>query len=341
MFLLLLWQDKVIQISSYVEIKTEKIDSNRAKEASSSVILDETTKSLRHNYAVYLKLEKSFSPNTLDAYMRDVDKFLSYTSSLGIRPQDATLQQLHDFAAALHDIGIDPRSQARILSGMRSFFRFMLVEHLVEIDLSELIISPKIGLHLPTVLTVEEIDLMESCIDLSKREGHRNLAIMEVLYGCGLRVSELCNLKLSNLFLEEGFIRVLGKGSKERLVPISPRASECLKYYFRDRNTWEIPPEYADYVFITVKRKTKNIGRIMIFHLIKELAAKAGIQKDISPHTLRHSFATHLLEGGANLRVIQAMLGHESIETTQIYTHIDNQRLREEILFHHPRNKKC
>ena len=223
---------------------------------------------------------------------------------------------------------------------MRTFFKYMLLEKMIDTNPATFINGPKTGMHLPDVLTVEEIDKMESCIDLSKKEGHRNLAIMEVLYGCGLRVSELCDLRMSNLYLDEAFIKVSGKGSKERLVPISPRAIECLNYYFTDRSRWTIPLPYRDYVFITVHRRIKNIGRIMVFRLIKDLAQLAGIQKTISPHTLRHSFATHLLAGGASLRAIQAMLGHESIETTGIYTHIDNDRLRGEILLHHPRNHK-
>lgn len=294
--------------------------------------------SLVRQYYTYLKLEKSFSPNTVDAYMRDLEKLLRFLNDKDLRPQEAQARDLEEFSAGLYDIGVDARSQARILSGIRAFYRFMLLENIIQADPAELLQSPRIGEHLPNVLTVEEIDSMEAAIDLSKREGQRNLAIIEVLYGCGLRVSELCNLRMSELFLDEGFVRITGKGNKERLVPIGKRGVECLRLYFRDRNTWNIPPEYQDYVFITVKRKTKNIGRIMVFLLVKELAQAAGIRKEVSPHTLRHSFATHLLEGGANLRAIQAMLGHESIGTTEIYTHIDRSRLKEEILMHHPRN---
>lgn len=294
--------------------------------------------SLLHDYSTYLRLEKSYSPNTVDAYLRDVGKLVGFLSAEGIAPAKAVTDDLHRFMAALHDLGIDARSQARILSGVRSFYKFLQLEKIMETDPSELLVAPKIGLHLPAVLTVEEIDSIENAIDLSKKEGQRNLAIIETLYSCGLRVSELCNLKLSDLYLDEGFIKVFGKGSKERLVPISHRAIECLRLYFMDRNTWEIPNEYQDFVFITVRRHTANIGRIMVFHLIKELAQKAGIKKDISPHTLRHSFATSLLEGGADLRAIQVMLGHESIATTEIYTHIDRQHLRDAILEHHPRN---
>ena len=293
---------------------------------------------LLKRYHSYLLLEKSFSANTVDAYLRDVEKLFVFLGSSGLQPQEARIEDLRAFAAGLHDIGIEPRSQARILSGVRSLYRFMMLEHLIDDDPSELLESPKIGFHLPSVLSVEEIDRMLSCIDLSKKEGQRNRAIIETLYSCGLRVSELCHLKISDLYLQEGYIRIFGKGSKERLVPISPRAVKELQNYFIDRNMLDIPPEYADYVFITVRRHTKNIGRIMVFCLIKALAKAAGIDKDISPHTLRHSFATHLLEGGADLRAIQAMLGHESIATTEIYTHIDRSRLRQEILEHHPRN---
>ena len=300
--------------------------------------LQQWHKDLAKPFAIYLQLERGLSSNTLDAYMRDVDKLLNFYMEDNIEPTKATIDNLHDFVVALYDIGLDARSQARILSGVRAFYKFLLLENIIEVDPCELLSSPKIGMHLPEVLSVEEIDMIENAIRLDTREGQRNKAIIEVLYSCGLRVSELCNLKISDLYLEEGFIKVKGKGAKERLVPISGKAVRELKMYFLDRNQWLIPVEYQDYVFITVKRKIKNIGRIMVFHLLKELCAKAGITKNVSPHTLRHSFATHLLEGGANLRVIQAMLGHESLSTTEIYTHIDSVRLREEILAHHPRN---
>ena len=289
-------------------------------------------------FKIYLQLERGLSANTMDAYMRDLDKLLSFLAVEDREPAALTIDDLHAFAAGLYDIGLDARSQARILSGVRAFCKFMLLAGLTESDPGELLVSPKIGVHLPEVLSVEEIDRLIAAIRLDTKEGQRNRAMIEVLYSCGLRVSELCNLKLSDLYLDEGFIKVKGKGSKERLVPISPKAVKELRLYFMDRNLQTIPPEYEDYVFITVRRGTRNIGRIMVFHLIKQLAEAAGIDKSISPHTLRHSFATHLLEGGANLRAIQAMLGHESIATTEIYTHIDRSRLREEILLHHPRN---
>lgn len=290
-------------------------------------------------YRQYLKLEKSFSDNTLDAYLTDLDKLMSFLALEEIDIKDVCLADLQRFAAGLHDIGIHPRSQARILSGIKSFFRFLIMSDYLETDPSELLESPKIGFKLPEVLTVEEIDRIISAIDRSKAEGQRNRAILETLYSCGLRVSELVNLKLSDLYFDEGFIKVEGKGSKQRLIPISPRAINEIKLYFIDRNQIEVKKEYEDFVFVS-SRRGKGLSRIMIFHLIKELATEAGITKNISPHTFRHSFATHLLEGGANLRAIQCMLGHESITTTEIYTHIDREMLRSEIIEHHPRNIK-
>lgn len=290
-------------------------------------------------YKQYLMLEKSFSPHTIDAYLKDLDKLTSFLSNEQIDWMDVNLDQLQQFSAGLHDIGIHPRSQARILSGIKSFFHYLVLEEYREDDPSELLEGPKIGFKIPEVLTVEEIDNIIGAIDLSTQEGQRNRAIVETLYSCGLRVSELCNLKLSDLYLNEGFIRVQGKGNKQRLVPISPRAIKEITNWMKDRNgQWRIRKEYEDYVFLA--RWGKNISRIMVFHLIKELAQKASIEKNISPHTFRHSFATHLLEGGANLRAIQCMLGHESIATTEIYTHIDRNRLRSEIIEHHPRNIK-
>lgn len=289
-------------------------------------------------YQQYLRLEKSLSKNTLDAYLTDLDKLLSFLLLEGIGITDVTLNDLQRFAAGLHDIGIHARSQARIISGIKSFFHFLIMADYIEADPSELLEGPKIGFKLPEVLTVEEIDNIISAVDLSKNEGQRNRAILETLYSCGLRVSELTNLKLSDLYFDEGFIKVDGKGNKQRLVPISPRAIKEIKLYFIDRNRVNIKKDYEDYVFLS--RRGTNLSRIMIFHLIKELAETTGIIKNISPHTFRHSFATHLLEGGANLRAIQSMLGHESIATTEIYTHIDRNMLRSEIIEHHPRNIK-
>lgn len=289
-------------------------------------------------YQQYLKLEKSLSPNTLDAYQTDLEKLLCFLEGEKIGVLDVTLDDLQRFASGLHDIGIHPRSQARILSGIKSFFHFLVMADYLEGDPSELLEGPKIGFKLPEVLTIEEIDRIIDAVDLSKNEGQRNRAILETLYSCGLRVSELCNLKISDLYLAEGFIKVEGKGSKQRLVPISPRAIKEIEHWFIDRNQGKIKSGFEDYVFLA--RWGNNISRIMVFHMIKELAGKAGIKKNISPHTFRHSFATHLLEGGANLRAIQSMLGHESIATTEIYTHIDRNTLRSEIIEHHPRNIK-
>lgn len=289
-------------------------------------------------YKQYLKLEKGLSDNTVNAYQTDLEKLLHFTKSEGIDILTITLDDLQRFSAGLHDIGIHPRSQARILSGIKSFFHFLVLADYLEGDPSELLEGPKIGFKLPEVLTVEEIDSIISTVDMSKSEGQRNRAILETLYSCGLRVSELCALKLSDLYFEEGFIKVTGKGNKQRLVPISPRAIKEIRYWLLDRNHWRIKPGYEDHVFLA--RWGKGISRIMVFHLIKELAERAGITKNISPHTFRHSFATHLLEGGANLRAIQCMLGHESIATTEIYTHIDRHMLRSEIIEHHPRNIK-
>ena len=298
----------------------------------------EKTDKILVKYKQYLKLEKSLSDNTVDAYLTDLDKLLAYLTLENINILDVRLENLEDFSAGLHDIGIHPRSQARILSGIRSFYRFLIMEDYLKADPTELLESPQTGFKLPEVMTVEEIDLLIGSIDRSTKEGQRNRAILETLYSCGLRVSELCNLKLSELYFEEGFIKVEGKGSKQRLVPISPRAIKEIRLYFTDRNLMKIKPGFEDFVFIS--NFGKNISRIMVFHIIKELAERIGLKKKISPSTFRHSFATHLLEGGANLRAIQCMLGHESIGTTEIYTHIDRNMLRSEIIEHHPRNIK-
>lgn len=294
------------------------------------------SKDIVSRYRRYLKLEKGYSANTLDAYMRDVDKLLRYLAVEQVNVLDVKLEDLEHFAAFISDLGIGPRSLARILSGVRQFYRFLVIDGYLEVDPTELLESPKQPDHLPEVLSTAEVDLLEQAIDLSKWEGHRNRAIIEVLFSCGLRVSELTNLKLSNLYIEEQYIRVMGKGSKERLVPISPRALDELNYWFSDRNVMKIKPGEEDYVFLN--RRGHHLTRTMILIMIKRYAVEAGIKKTISPHTLRHSFATSLLEGGADLRAIQAMLGHESIGTTEIYTHIDTSTLRQEILEHHPRN---
>ena len=297
---------------------------------------DKNSKNIVSRYRRYLKLEKGYSANTLDAYMRDVDKLFRYLAVEQVDVLDVKLEDLEHFAAFISDLGIGPRSLARILSGVRQFYRFLVIDGYLEVDPTELLESPKQPDHLPEVLSTAEVDLLEQAIDLSKWEGHRNRAIIEVLFSCGLRVSELINLKLSNLYIEEQYIRVMGKGSKERLVPISPRALDELNYWFADRNVMKIKPGEEDYVFLN--RRGQHLTRTMILIMIKRYAVEAGIKKTISPHTLRHSFATSLLEGGADLRAIQAMLGHESIGTTEIYTHIDTSTLRQEILEHHPRN---
>mgnify|MGYP001126857164 CR=1 FL=1 len=299
---------------------------------------DKTTANIAKAYQRYMRLERNFTPNTLDAYMRDIDKLLKHLRERGIDPTAATLADLRDFAARLHDLGIGPRSQCRILSGVRSFYKFLQTDGFIDGDPSELLESPQLGEHLPEVLTTDEVDRLEQAIDLGKWEGQRNKAIIEVLFSCGLRVSELVNLKLSDLFLADRFIRVIGKGRKERLVPISDNAIRQLRFWFDDRNHMDIKPGEEDYVFLN--RRGAHLTRTMILIMIKRLGAEAGIDKTISPHTLRHSFATALLEGGADLRAIQAMLGHESIGTTEIYTHIDTHTLRQEILEHHPRNMK-
>ena len=297
---------------------------------------DKNSRDIVSRYRRYLKLEKGYSANTLDAYMRDVDKLFRYLAVEQVDVLDVKLEDLEHFAAFISDLGIGPRSLARILSGVRQFYRFLVIDGYLEVDPTELLESPKQPDHLPEVLSTAEVDLLEQAIDLSKWEGHRNRAIIEVLFSCGLRVSELTNLKLSNLYVEEQYIRVMGKGSKERLVPISPRALDELNYWFADRNVMKIKPGEEDYVFLN--RRGQHLTRTMILIMIKRYAVEAGIKKTISPHTLRHSFATSLLEGGADLRAIQAMLGHESIGTTEIYTHIDTSTLRQEILEHHPRN---
>ena len=289
-------------------------------------------------YQRYLKLERNYSPNTIDGYAHDLQKLLAYLRGAGIEVTDAKLEDLETFSASLHDIGIGPSSQARILSGVRSFYRYLLLDGYISDDPTELLESPVIGEHLPEVLSTAEVDRLEDSLDLSKPEGQRNKAIIEVLFSCGLRVSELVNMKLSSLYMEEQYVRVTGKGSKERLVPISPKAIKELKLWFFDRNMMEIKPGEEDYVFLN--RRGHHLTRTMILIMIKRQALDAGIKKTISPHTLRHSFATALLEGGADLRAIQEMLGHEDICTTEIYTHIETTTLRQEILEHHPRNIK-
>ena len=287
-------------------------------------------------YVRYLRLERNLSPNTIEAYRNDLAHLEAFMMRNDLKLENVTLEQLHTFAASLHEYGITPRSQARVLSGVRSFFRFLVLDGVVESDPTELLEWPSLPEHLPVVLTLEEIDRIEDSIDLSKAEGARNRAIIEVLFSCGLRVSELVNMKLSDLYLEDRVLLVRGKGNKERLVPVSNKAIADLKRWFFDRNLMKIKPGEDDYVFLN--RRGAHLTRTMILIMVKRQAEEAGIKKIISPHTFRHSFATALLQGGADLRSIQAMLGHEKIDTTLVYTHISNEQLRKAILEHHPRN---
>lgn len=286
----------------------------------------------------HLRLLKGVSPNTVAAYISDVGKLITWCEEEQRDPVTLTLDDLETFSASLHDLGIASSSHARILCGVRAFYQYLTIDGYVEQDPSELLESPIQDKHLPDVLSTEEVDMIINAIDLSKWEGQRNRAIIEVLFSCGLRVSELVTLTLSNIYEEDGFVRILGKGNKERLVPISGRALHELHLWYMDRRQMRIKPGEEDYVFLN--RRGAHLTRTMIFIMIKQYAAQAGIRKTISPHTLRHSFATALLEGGASLRVIQTLLGHESIGTTEIYTHIDMSTLRQEIELHHPRNIK-
>lgn len=290
-------------------------------------------------YKAWLMLEKGLSPNTREAYEHDVAKLLDFLHDEQLEVTQVRLEDLHRFAASLYDLGISATSIMRILSGTRSFFRFLLIEGYIQTDPTELLESPKRPEHLPEVLSLNEVDRLEKAIDLAAAEGQRDRAIIELLYSCGLRVTELCTLRLSDLFLDEGFIRVLGKGSKQRLIPISERAIHELELWFADRCHIEVKPGEEDFVFVS-HRRGKHLSRITVFHNLQVYAERAGITKTISPHTLRHTFATHLLEGGANLRAIQAMLGHEQIGTTEIYTHIDRSFLRQQVLEHLPRNHR-
>ena len=289
-------------------------------------------------YKTWLRLEKSLSANSIEAYLTDLDKLIRFVESEGKDFATISYQDLQQFVAQLRDIGIHPRSQARIISGIKSFYRFLLLDEYITADPTELLESPKIGLKLPEVLTVNEINDILDTIDLSLPEGQRNRAMLEVLYSCGLRVSELISLRYSDVYFDEGFIRVEGKGSKQRLVPISETAIREIKNYLLDRNRMVVKKGFEDILFLS--RRGTALSPIMVFHIIKQQTEMAGVHKNVSPHTFRHSFATHLLEGGANLRAIQEMLGHEKITTTEIYTHIDRQFLRKEILEHHPRSRR-
>ncbi|MDO5394782.1 MAG: site-specific tyrosine recombinase XerD [Bacteroidales bacterium] len=289
-------------------------------------------------FAGFMALERGMSANTRQAYLADARKMtdaLNVTSDRDLRKIDADI--LRDFVGDLHDLGISARSQARIVSGLKAFFRYLRLEHIIEDDPMVLLESPRTGRHLPDVLAVDEIDAMIACIDRKDPLGRRNNAIIETLYGCGLRVSELCALRLPDVNIDELFIIITGKGNKQRMVPMSETAAALIEEYVAtDRANVKPKRGAEDIVFLN--RRGGQLSRVMIFYIIRDLAKAAGIVKEVSPHTLRHSFATHLLEGGANLRAIQQMLGHESIATTQIYLHVDNTRLREEIMAHHPRN---
>ncbi len=288
------------------------------------------------DFITYLKLEKSLSQNSADAYKNDVLKLANFTDRL---PEHIDLKHLEDFIYELNTVLLSPRSQARIISGIKAFFNFLTIEDDLESNPAYLLESPKTGQKLPEVLSVEEIDFLISKIDLSKPEGHRNKAIIETLYSCGLRVSELVNLKISDLHFKEGFIMVTGKGSKQRIIPVGEKAISEINFYKEHyRNRLDIEPEFSDILFLN--RRGKQITRVMIFTIVKKLAQIAELKKNISPHTFRHSFATHLVEGGADLRAVQEMLGHESIITTEIYTHISREFLRQVVKEYHPRNKR-
>ncbi len=292
---------------------------------------------VKQRFLGHLTLEKGMSMNTAQAYGDDVDKLTRYLADAGVAVEQATTDDLERFVCTLQDVGIQPRSQARIISGVKGFYKYLRLAGFMDNDPTELLLTPKIGRHLPEVLTIAEIDAMIAAIDMSKAEGQRNRAIIETLYGCGLRVSELVTLRLSQLYMEERYVIIQGKGNKQRLVPISPVAIEQINLYLEQTRSHQVAQRGSEDILF-LNRRGAMLTRQMIFHIVKQLCELAGVRKVISPHTLRHSFATHLLEGGANLRAILQMLGHESITTTEIYVHIDRSRLRDEILQHHPRN---
>lgn len=291
------------------------------------------------DFIYFLKLEKSLSSNSVEAYSSDINKFLQYLRSNNSipEPDQISLVHLRDFLERINKLGVGARTQARIISGIKAFYRFLILDDRIKEDPTILLESPKVGRKLPDILSEKEIDRMINKIDLSKPEGHRNRAIIEVLYGCGLRVSELTGLKISDIFPDKGFIKILGKGNKERLIPIGTKGIRAIGNYLPDRNSLkDIGKESRDILFLN--RRGRKLSRIMIFTIVKELALEVGIKKRVSPHTFRHSFATHLIEHGADLRAVQEMLGHESILTTEIYTHLDRDFLRETIATFHPRS---
>ncbi|MEP7265804.1 MAG: site-specific tyrosine recombinase XerD [Bacteroidota bacterium] len=286
----------------------------------------------------YLQLERSLSGNSVEAYIRDIEKlsqFLDY-KKLTVLPEKVDHDLLQDFLKWIHDLGMSARSQARVLSGIKSFYKYLLIENLINTDPTELLDGPRLSQKLPEFLTIDEINRMIAAVDRSTNEGERNVAILEVLYGCGLRVSELVNLKISQVYFDIGFVKVIGKGNKERIVPIGSSAIKQARLFMdSNRVHLNIKPGQEDYLFLN--KRGSRLTRVMIFTIVKNLAVKAGIKKSISPHTFRHSFATHLIEGGADLRAVQEMLGHSSITTTEIYTHLDKDYLRSAILQYHPR----
>ena len=296
-------------------------------------------KSYIHGYQSYLRLEKSLSPNSVEAYVHDVQKLTQYLDHTGnlAGPAQLALKDIQGFLRWISELGMTARSQARIVSGLKGFYKYLLLENIIRKDPTELVESPKTGRKLPVFLTVTEINSLIEAIDLSTPEGKRNKAILETMYSCGLRVTELVNLKITNLYFNEGFIKVVGKGNKERLVPLSAMAQNEIVYYLREIRTG-IPVRSGSEDIVFLSRRGSKLSRVMIFTIIKALATQAGIKKSISPHTFRHSFATHLVEGGADLRAVQEMLGHESITTTEIYTHLDREYLRSTISQFHPRS---
>jgi len=293
---------------------------------------------IRARYAAYLLLERGLADNTRMAYQADIDRLQVWLADIGLDYHEVQIEHLERFVADLYELGISPRSTARIISGIKSLFRYLKLEGEVDPNPALMLDSPRMGKHLPEVLSVDEIDAMIAAIPADSPTANRNRAIIETMYGCGLRVSELCNLEFSRIDFERRIAIVTGKGDKERLVPMSDTSVDAIRDYLDDRATLNVKAGEENIVFLNVRGH--RLSRQMVFIFLRDLAAAAGIAKSISPHTLRHSFATHLLEGGANLRAIQQMLGHESIATTEIYLHLDNTRLREEILLHHPRNRR-
>ncbi len=291
------------------------------------------------DFNVFLKLEKILSQNSIDAYISDVKKLKSFFEVIGkdIKPTEVKLSDLKHFIEWINKLGMSSGTQARVISGIKGFYKYLLLEDIIQTDPTALLESPRRGRKLPDILSVEEIDKIMAAIDLSKPQGQRNKAILETLYSCGLRVSELTNLKISNLYFDLGYVKILGKGSKERLVPISSRAIKEINLYFEDRRRLSsVAKEDENIVFLN--RRGKKLTRVMVFTIVKELVQKINLRKNVSPHTFRHSFATHLIDGGADLRAVQEMLGHESILTTEIYTHLDREYLRDTIIRFHPRS---